>query len=76
MITADHGELFGEWVGPLPAPIYGHTPQLRAEPLIKIPWFVVDGGSRRTVKVGENSQKRRNKSQIANERLKKLGYIQ
>jgi hypothetical protein len=75
VITADHGELFGEWVGPLPAPIYGHTPQIRAEPLIKVPWFIVEGDSRRTVKADVSEQAETGGSQTAKDRLKDLGYI-
>lgn len=75
VITADHGELFGEWVGPLPAPIYGHTPQIRAEPLVKVPWFMVEGDSRRTVKTDVSEQPEKSESQTAKDRLKDLGYI-
>jgi hypothetical protein len=75
VITADHGELFGEWVGPLPAPVYGHTPQIRAEPLVKVPWFIVDGGSERHIKADVSEQTETPESDTAKNRLKDLGYI-
>lgn len=43
VITSDHGEGFGE---PLhrffPIKVYGHPQKVRIEPLIKVPWFVID----------------------------------
>jgi len=42
VVTADHGEAFGERFGFLPIKIYGH-PAIRIEPLIKVPWFVTEG---------------------------------
>jgi hypothetical protein len=75
VITADHGELFGEWIGPVPTPLYGHTPRIRAEPLIKVPWFIIEADSRRTVKADVSEQAEMSSSQTAKDRLGDLGYI-
>ncbi len=43
VITADHGEAFGEKLHSLiPIRVYGHYNGVRIEPLIKVPWLVVD----------------------------------
>jgi len=43
IITADHGEAFGEKIHPLlPIRIYGHPPSVRIPTLVKVPWFIVD----------------------------------
>ena len=39
VITADHGEAFGERIGIIK--IYGHPKSVRIKPLILVPWFVV-----------------------------------
>ena len=75
VITADHGELFGEWVGPFLAPIYGHTPGIRAEPLVKVPWFTVDHNSEREITAEATEQVVDHDSQTAQDRLKDLGYL-
>ncbi len=43
VITADHGEAFGEKIHPLiPIRVYGHLPEIRIPALIKVPWLIVD----------------------------------
>lgn len=43
VITADHGEAFGEYFHPLiPLKVYGHPQGVRIPALVKVPWFVVD----------------------------------
>lgn len=75
VITSDHGELFGEWVGPVPAPIYGHTPAIRSEPLVKVPWFVVEHEGRRDVREESAEHTDDIDSETAKSRLEDLGYI-
>jgi len=44
IITADHGEAFGEYIHPLiPIRAYGHFHNMRNEVLTKVPWLIVDG---------------------------------
>ncbi len=43
VVTADHGEAFGEKIHPLiPIKIYGHIPEKRISVLIKVPWLVIE----------------------------------
>jgi hypothetical protein len=43
VVTADHGNLVGETVGPLPVSMYGHPTGIHAENLVTVPWLVVEG---------------------------------
>lgn len=43
VVAADHGEAFGEWG------IYGHPRSVYLDVLVTVPWFVVDGGKRRSI---------------------------
>lgn len=49
VITADHGELLGERLRPIPVRGYGHQRWLRYPELVEVPWFVVESGERRAV---------------------------
>ncbi|NJE62097.1 LTA synthase family protein [Thermococcus sp. 21S7] len=43
VITSDHGEAFGEPFHKLiPLKIYGHPRGTRIEPLVKVPWFIIE----------------------------------
>ncbi len=43
VVTADHGEAFGEKIHPLiPIGVYGHMPGIRIPALIKVPWLIVE----------------------------------
>jgi len=48
IITADHGEGFGERVA-LFARVWGHPPHVYTPILTKVPWYEVDGGSLKEV---------------------------
>lgn len=48
VITADHGNLFGEWTGPIPARAYGHPRDLFVDELVEVPWYIVEGERRQT----------------------------
>jgi len=73
VISADHGELLGETVGPVPIRVYGH-PQLYRPELREVPWFAIDDERRETTaeppatstEVDEDEAKRQ---------LEALGYI-
>jgi len=75
VITADHGELLGERLWPLPFRRYGHPRGSRVGHLLKVPWFVIDDGERKNIiekkpmsEIDENS-----KVEI-DEHLRSLGY--
>lgn len=43
IITSDHGEAFGERLHKLlPIKVYGHIRGVRIEPLIKVPWLIIE----------------------------------
>lgn len=43
VVTADHGEAFGEKIHPLiPIRVYGHLPRIRIQELVKVPWLIVE----------------------------------
>ena len=43
VVTADHGEAFGEKIHPLiPLRVYGHPRGIRIPALVKVPWLVVE----------------------------------
>jgi len=66
VITADHGECFGEKY------LYGHPCWVRTKELLEIPWFVIDKGEKKKLDKQE-IEKERLRTKIAN--LKKKGKI-
>ncbi|MFC7071961.1 hypothetical protein ACFQJ7_03615 [Halovenus rubra] len=75
VLTADHGELFGEWIGPVPTPMYGHTPEIRKEELVKVPWFKPEFESRREIVEGSSTQTADSDPAPTKDRLRDLGYL-
>jgi len=58
VVTADHGEAFGERIHPfLPFKYYGHRAGLRIPVLIDIPWLLVKHEEKDTSKVKEVEEK-------------------
>lgn len=49
VISADHGNLLGERVWPIPARAYGHPKGLRAPELVEVPWHVIEDEERKFV---------------------------
>lgn len=80
VVTADHGQLLGDTMWPIPLPGYGH-PELHLPGLVAVPYLECSCESRRTVtadsSVGDlhpNEGDDRNVSDAAAERLESLGY--
>jgi hypothetical protein len=73
VFTADHGELFGEWMWPFPIKGYAHPSRTRHPDLVTVPWAVRKNGDRREIQDGTTSKHRPNEEMI-DERLKNLGY--
>ncbi|AEA46583.1 hypothetical protein [Archaeoglobus veneficus] len=43
VVTSDHGNAIGEYIHSLiPLRVYGHPSGVRIEPLVKVPWFIVE----------------------------------
>lgn len=77
VVTADHGNLFGERPGLSPFRLFEHPVGVHVEELVKVPWLVVEGESRKDV-IAERSERANDDIDPKNttERLRQLGYRQ
>ncbi|WP_242634233.1 hypothetical protein [Natrinema longum] len=76
VVTGDHGNYVGERAFPTPIREYGHPRGLYDEPLVKVPWFVYDGETRREIVAGESTESTDNvESEVVDQRLQDLGYL-
>jgi len=77
VVTADHGQMIGERLFPIPIREYGHPPGLYSAELVNVPWHVFDEGPRRDVvtEASEASSTRNEDRDLARRRLEDLGYI-
>jgi hypothetical protein len=75
VITADHGEMLGEMAWPIPYRQYGHPNRVWTKHLIRVPWHVVEGDSRKTITSDPPNQTmdRDDRAEIE-EKLAHLGY--
>lgn len=74
VISADHGNLWGDKMSPIPARGYGHPIGLHVSALTTVPWFVIENGARPEIITEPPEETSREVGQIEN-RLKSLGYI-
>jgi hypothetical protein len=74
VITADHGELLGERLHPIPIKGYDHDSELYVEPLIAVPWFTMTRGPRRTIRSDSPKQYSSIDEELVENRLKSFGY--
>lgn len=73
VLTADHGNLVGDWISPVPCRGYGHPPNLYVDELVQVPWFVVNGERREIT--AEPPERHDDISQdVVEDRLQSLGY--
>lgn len=78
VVTADHGNMWGERGFPIPVPVYGHPMQVRCSPLVDVPWGVVEAtGDRPDVTPGEVREAGSVGSTDTrdHDQLKALGYL-
>lgn len=75
VVTADHGELLGEREFPIPIRRYGHPEGIYTEPLVKVPWHVVEDGERRTIVAEEPDATERYDESAIEDHLESLGYV-
>lgn len=73
VVTSDHGNLFGERTGPIPARGYGHPRDLFVDELVEVPWYVVDG-ERRPTKPDPPAARDGLDEATVEDRLEALGY--
>lgn len=76
VVTADHAELFGERVGPVPIRAWGHPRGLYDDHLVTVPWDVHDDGDRKPIESDEplDDQLDSRSIQEIDEHLRALGY--
>ncbi|MFC6765367.1 hypothetical protein [Natrinema soli] len=75
VVTADHGELLGDRIGPIPIREWGHYKNLYVSELIKVPWLVVESDTRKDIVAEETNDRQDGRlSETVDDRLEKLGY--
>lgn len=80
VITSDHGMLLGERERPIPIKSYGHPPRVYVDEMVKVPWFVHEGETRKRIVTGEAGEQYAEKrdddlDDQAREHLAQLGYL-
>lgn len=76
VVSADHGELFGERGVPIPLRTYGHPEGIRIPEVINVPWLEVPSENRREVTAEEPATQRENIDEdTIEDRLSDLGYV-
>jgi hypothetical protein len=74
VVSADHGEMFGEWAWPIPRKAYQHPP-IMAKTLLEVPWLVMVDGTRKTISSESPVQQENLRDEeVVERRLKHLGY--
>lgn len=73
VITADHGNAFGEPTWPFGIAAYGHPNGIRTDSVTEVPWFVIDR-PRRDTSPGETGDSEVNDRDLVENRLRELGY--
>jgi hypothetical protein len=74
VVSADHGELFGDQEAPIPIRRYGHPRGIYVEELVKVPWLVYEAGPRREIIADPPEKQVSYDEDEVNERLRDLGY--
>lgn len=74
VVSADHGNLIGDWIGPIPCRGYGHPRHLHADSLVTVPWLIIEAKSRRDVSAEEPLEVRGLDDETLEDRLAALGY--
>jgi hypothetical protein len=75
VISADHGNLVGERLSPLPTRrMFSHPYGVHTEPLVKVPWFVVDDSERREITEDPPVDRSSVPEDVVEDHLEALGY--
>lgn len=73
VVSSDHGNLVGEWIGPIPSRGYGHPPKIYVDELVTVPWLIIPG-NRRTISSDPPVERERLEDNVVADRLTALGY--
>ena len=76
VISADHGEMFGEQPYPILGKLYEHYQNPRTKELCKVPWLVVDSqAGRRKIHSGNSTHDADSvDDDMLSDQLEALGY--
>lgn len=75
VVTADHGEAFGERDRPIPTRLFAHRLGHYADVLVNVPWYTYQNNKRRTITAGEPADEADSVTdEIVEQRLNDLGY--
>ncbi len=75
VVSADHGELFGERLYPIPVRGILHPRHVRIEPLIAVPWHVIKNADRRSIRAEPPvDRSEETDPEVIESRLRDLGY--
>jgi hypothetical protein len=74
VVTADHGNLLGEWTFPIPVRAYGHPRGLHKRELIEVPWIEIESRERRSITTEPPVSHEELDEDLLVERLADLGY--
>lgn len=76
VVTADHGNMWGELGFPVPVPVYGHPTQVRCPALVDVPWGVIESDDPRPeITEGGVRGVGREATDITETQLRALGYL-
>lgn len=76
LITADHGELLGERMFPIPVTGFDHFSNLYLPELIQVPWLELESEERRDIKSEPPSETIQVDDDVRAKRLEALGYVE
>jgi len=77
VVTADHGNMFGERARPVPTREWGHPPGVYTDELVRVPWHVHENGRRSTrADPPVAAESDATTESDATERLRQLGYVE
>jgi hypothetical protein len=76
VITADHGNLIGDRLSPIPVRGYGHPGGLRAPELVTVPWHIIDTEPRREITAERPSEPQHRDEDDVVDQLAALGYTE
>ncbi|WP_143421004.1 hypothetical protein [Halorubrum halodurans] len=74
VVSADHGEMFGEQPYPIIGKLYEHYRHPHTVELCKVPWLVIDQGSRRHTVSEPPTDTQSTSEEDLKEKLEALGY--
>ncbi|WP_247009702.1 hypothetical protein [Halorientalis litorea] len=77
VVTADHGQVIGEHLSPLPVRDYGHWSGNYIDELVSVPWLEYESGPRRRI-IAEDPETETDDvdQEIVESRLRQLGYAE